>query len=405
MASDGVELAWPRKCEAVLTTDAGEQLWVSASDPRLAEVRPLRPISQFGPPSDNLLICGEAGYALGSLLGTERLRERYAGQVRLCYLDPPFNTGESFRHYSDDVDRNAWLTMLRDRLLQIKRLLADDGSVWVHLDDSEQHRARCVLDEVFGVDAFVATVIWQKRASRDNRKAFSSMHDYIHVYAPIGPLRWKLLRNTLTDSGTFGNPDGDPRGEWRSVPLSAQDGHATKAQYYTIESPSGVRHDPPPGRCWTYSRDRFDELVGEGRIYWPRNGHGRPRLKRYAADVTGLAPFTIWTADEVGSTASAKKALLAGFPALPPFDTPKPEGLLERIVHIATNPGDVVLDCFLGSGTTAVAAHRLGRRWLGVEKNADVVSAFALPRLTDAMAAGAEPAGFSVMDLSPTALT
>ena len=405
MASDGVELSWPHKSEAVLTTDAGEQLWVPATDPRLAEVRPLQPTLRVGAPDDNLLIRGDAGHALTSLLGSEPLRDRYTGQVRLCYLDPPFNTGESFRHYSDDVDRSAWLSMLRDRLLQIKELLSYDGSIWVHLDDSEQHRARCVLDEVFGVDAFVATVIWQKRASRDNRKAFSSMHDYIHVYAPMGPLRWKLLRNALTDPGGFSNPDGDPRGEWRSIPLSAQAGHATKAQYYTIESPSGVLHDPPAGRCWTYSRERFDQLVGEGRVYWPRNGHGRPRLKRYAAEVTGLAPFTIWTADEVGSTANAKKALLARFPSLPPFDTPKPEGLLERIVHIATNPGDVVLDCFLGSGTTAVVAHRLGRRWLGVEMNAEVVSAFALPRLRDVVAAGAEPAGFSVVDISPAAPT
>jgi adenine-specific DNA-methyltransferase len=296
----------------------------------------------------------------------------------------------------------AWLTTLRDRLQQIRELLAPDGSVWVHLDDSEQHRARCVLDEVFGPDAFVATIVWQKRTSRDNRTAFSSMHDYIHVYSPDGPLTWKKSRNGLPDTGAFANPDNDARGPWRSVPMTAQDGHATTAQYYTVTSPAGTRHDPPPGRCWTYSRERFAELVADGRVYWPRNGHGKPRLKRYASEATGLAPFTIWTADEVGGNASAKKSLLAQFPDRAAFDTPKPEALLERIVKIATNPGDLVLDCYLGSGTTAVVAHRLGRRWIGVEVNPETVTAFALPRLQREAAKDPDGIGFTVVDVAPT---
>lgn len=365
--------------------------------PAAPTVRPLHPALQVGDGSENLLVRGDALHALTSLLQLDGYRDRYAGKVRLCYLDPPFNTGKTFEHYRDAVARSEWLAMLRDRLVRIRQLLAPDGSVWVHLDDSEQHRARCVLDEVFGPKAFVATVIWQKRTSRDNRKAFSTMHDYIHVYAPLGPVAWKQLRNPLPDGGAFRNPDGDPNGPWRSVPMTAQAGHGTAGQFYTIVSPAGDAHDPPAGRCWTYTRERFDELVAAGRVYWPRSGRGKPRLKRYLHEATGLAPFTIWTAEEVGENADAKKALLAAFPGRAPFDTPKPETLLQRIIHIATNPGELVLDCFLGSGTTAVVAQRMGRRWVGVERSAEVVDLFALPRLRAAL----DGRGFTVVDVAP----
>ncbi|MFI7585478.1 site-specific DNA-methyltransferase [Spongisporangium articulatum] len=336
-----------------------------------------------GERADSLLLRADAGVALAELLAAPGAVD---GGVKLCYLDPPYNTGERFAHYDDRSDRAAWLSTLRDHLLLARELLAADGSLWLHLDDSEQHRARCVLDEVFGEEAFVATIIWQKRTSRDNRKAFSSMHDYIHVYAPAGPKVWKSVRNGLPDEGAFSNPDGDPRGPWRSVPMNVQAGHATAGQFYTVTTPTGVRHDPPPGRCWTYTAPRLAELVADGRVYWPRGGDGKPRLKRYQSEVTGLAPFTIWTADEVGDTGSAKRALLSEFPGLQAFDTPKPLGLLERIVSVATDPGDLVLDYYLGSGTTAVAAQRLGRRWIGVEQSARTVEEFTLPRLHAAWA-------------------
>ncbi|GAB2680750.1 site-specific DNA-methyltransferase [Barrientosiimonas humi] len=303
------------------------------------------------------------------------------GSVKLCYLDPPYNTGERFRHYDDRKSTGEWLANLRANLELTKRVLAPDGSIWLHLDDSEQHRARCMLDDVFGSEAFVATVIWQKRTTRDNRKAFSSMHDYIHVYAPAGPKAWKKVRNGLPDKGAFSNPDCDPRGPWRSVPMNVQAGHATASQFYTLTTPTGDRHDPPPGRCWTYTARRLAELDADGRVYWPRGGSGKPRLKRYQSEVEGLAPFTIWPADEVGDTGGAKRTLLAEFPDRHPFDTPKPLALMERIVAIATDPGDTVLDYYLGSGTTAVAAQRSGRRWVGIEQSAQTVEQFALPRI------------------------
>ena len=361
---------------------------VDKQHPRVARIgfplgTTLRTDFEVGSPSNSLLIRGDAGEALRSLQQSALGRESYRGKVKLCYIDPPFNTGEQFSHYSDRADRAVWLETLRDHLELIKPLLSADGSVWVHLDDSEQHRGRSVLDEVFGADAFVATVIWQKRKSRDNRKAFSSMHDYIHIYAPAGPVAWKKVRNGLPDEGAFSNPDGDPRGPWRSAPMTVQSGHATASQFYTVTSPAGEEHNPPPGRCWTFTRERLESLDLEGRVYWPRLGAGKPRLKRYMTEVTTLAPFTIWSADEVGDNASAKKALRKKFPSVDTFDTPKPESLLNRIIEIATDPGDLVLDCYLGSGTTAVAAQQLGRLWIGIEMNDITIQRFALPRLRE----------------------
>jgi adenine-specific DNA-methyltransferase len=381
LLSSDVELDWRNKQLRLLTTEEGQDVWVHPTDLRHLEVRILEPVVQVGDNRQNLLIRGDASHALTALIKDESYCSEYVGKVRLCYIDPPFNKGEDFEHYRDSHDTPAWLSMLRDRLLQIRELLSPDGSVWVHLDDSQQHRARCVLDEVFGAEAFVATVIWQKRTSRDNRKSFSTMHDYIHVYAPMGPLAWKKLRNALPDAGSFSNPDADPRGPWRSVPLSAQAGHATPAQFYEIVTPTGIVHEPPAGRCWTYTSQRFQELLADGRIYWPKKGAGKPRLKRYQSESGGLAPFTIWTAAEVGENAAAKKAIMAMIPGEPTFDTPKPLALLERIVQIATNPGDLVLDCFLGSGTTAVAAQRTGRRWIGIERSKEIITKFALHRL------------------------
>lgn len=393
--ADAIALGWPGKP----ADGAHSGTWISSADEAVGTSPILRKVETFGDRPESLLIHGDALHALAAVVEAPDLRATYENKVRLCYIDPPFNTGESFVHYDDKQTSAAWLSMFHDRLRQIRRVLDPQGSIWVHLDDGQQHRARCVLDEVFGADAFVATIIWQKRTSRDNRKAFSAMHDYIHVYSPAGPLVWKRTRNAMPDEGAFTNPDADPRGPWRSVPLTAQSGHGTASQFYTVVSPTGVEHDPPPGRCWTYTRQRFEQLVADGRVYWPRRGDGKPRLKRYQSEASGLAPFTIWSADEVGENASSKKALMAAFPDGPAFDTPKPEALLERIIHIATNPGDVVLDCFLGSGTTAAVAQRMGRKWLGVERSEEIVKTFVVPRLLGELHRSPErrPPGFSLL--------
>lgn len=331
--------------------------------------------------SSGWLIQGDAAHALEVIRQDLVNNSDGEDRIQLCYIDPPFNTGETFKHYHDSKNSDDWIRDLRERLLQIKQILAHDGSVWLHLDDSEQHRARVVLDEVFGRAAFVATIIWQKRTTRESRTAFSSMHDYIHVYAPNGPKQWKLRRNPLPEKGTFSNPDADPKGPWRSSPVSVQAGHATRSQFYTVTTPTGVKHDPPTGRCWAYNQMRLQELDREGRIYWPSGGNGKPRLKRYESEVMGSTPFTLWFAEEVGDTSEAKKSLMSAFPDIPTFDTPKPERLLERIINIATNEGERILDCYLGSGTTAVVANRLNRKWVGVEMNPITIQDFILPRL------------------------
>jgi adenine-specific DNA-methyltransferase len=386
-----VELNWATKSAALGAEEvaAGDSLNESAN--RAVSTR-------------NSLVLGDANEAMTQLLTNADYYSRYAGEVALCYIDPPFNTGEDFSQYEDSMSRPEWLSMMRDSLHLLRRFLSSDGSVWVHLDDSAQHHGRCLLDETFGPEAFVGTIIWQKRTSRDSRKSFSPMHDYIHVYAPSGPNQWKKRRNLLPDTGGFSNPDEDPRGPWRSVPMTSQAGHATPAQFYTVVTPSGAKHEPPPGRCWTYTKERLEELDADGRVYWPRAGNGKPRLKRYREEVEGVAPFTIWFADEVGDNAKAKKDLIADLGGVPAFDTPKPEGLLERIIHVGSNPGDLVMDYFLGSGTTAVVAERMDRRWLGIEKSADILRKCTIPRLEATVAPDAASEGresrFELIDLS-----
>jgi adenine-specific DNA-methyltransferase len=354
--------------------------WVGKDDP-LTDTEVVVDVVAPGD-NDQVLLVGDNADGLRALLDERTGVGFGAGPVKLAYLDPPYNTGKRFGHYDDALHSAHWLTDLRARLYLIKELLHPDGSVWLHLDDSEQHHGRCVLDEVFGADAFVATVIWQRRMSRDNRTAFSVSHDYIHVYAPVGQKRWKHVRNGFANEGGLTNPDNDPRGPWRSIPLSAQAGHGTPSQFYAITTPTGSTVEPPPGRCWTYTAPRFRELESAGLIYWPRGGAGRPRLKRYADELTPLAPTTIWTSAEVGDNAVAKKELLEAVGGSVPFDTPKPEALMSRIIEIATDPGDTVLDPYLGSGTTAVAARRLSRRWIGIESVAATVRDVTLPRLT-----------------------
>lgn len=398
--SGRLELTWTNKDKALLRQQDGSYEWVSPSDYRVAEVRLLHDAGTFGETHserqrarDNLLIRGDSLNALTSLTRLPEFAKELAGKVKLIYIDPPFNTKQAFEQYDDNLEHSVWLTMMRDRLEQVQRFLAPDGSVWVHCDDYEQHRLRMVLDEVFGPASFVTTIVWQKRTSRDNRTAFSSQHDYIHVYARLG-VGWKTARNRLADGGDYANPDNDPRGPWRSIPMTAQAGHATKAQFYEITTPTGVVHSPPRGRCWTYTKRRFEELVAEDRVYWPKGGDGKPRLKKFPWESDGLVPFTIWNASEVDDNDDAKKQILAMFPNEPPFDTPKPERLMERIIHIATNPGDIVLDFFAGSGTTAAVAHKMGRRWVAAEWERKTLETYTIPRL-EKVISGGDPGGIT----------
>lgn len=314
---------------------------------------------------DNKLIFGD------NLLALKALEGEYAGKVKCIYIDPPYNTGSAFEHYDDGVEHSIWLGLMRDRLEILWKLLhKDEGSLWISIDDSEMPYLRILLDEICGRSSFIACNVWQKRYSRENREAIGDVHEYIVVYAK-SPVNFKSIRNkvALTDeqAAVYKNPNNDPKGRWRGIPMTAQEGHATKEQFYEIIAPGGARHKPPKGRCWGLAKATFERLRDEGRIYFGKDNNSQPNIIRYLSEVEGMVPWTWWPHEEVGHTDESKKEIHALFGKVDAFDTPKPERLISRIIHIATNPGDLVLDSFAGSGTTGAVAHKMGRRWIMVE--------------------------------------
>jgi len=354
------------------------------NDLKLSQSAPYRLLKEMpglsagDPVEDNLIIQGDNLDALKALL------PYYAGQVKCIYIDPPYNTGSAFEHYDDNLEHSRWLAMIYPRLELLHELLSEDGSIWVSIDDNEGHYLKVIMDEIFGRRNFVANVIWQKRTSRENRAAIGTSHDHILLYTKCGAINWKEHRNTLaaTEKG-YSNPDNDPRGAWRSIPFSAQ-GYRPN-QMYGIQTPSGTILSPPKGRCWGATEPEFLKYLAENRVYFPNGGEGRPRIKQFPEQVKGLVPMTLWLSSEVGDTEASKKEILALFPDDEPFGTPKPEALMQRIIHISTKPGDLVLDSFLGSGTTTAVAHKTGRRYIGVEMGDHAVT-HCVPRLQKVIA-------------------
>ena len=314
--------------------------------------------------SGNMLIHGD------NLLALKALEQEYSGKVKCIYIDPPYNTGNAFEHYDDGLEHSIWLNLMRERLELLHKLLTKDGSIWISIDDDECHYLKVLCDEIFGRRNFIACNVWQKRYSRENREAIGDVHEYILVYA-MSPEAFKKNRNlvpmTEEQAKVYKNPNNDPKGRWRTIPLTAQAGHATSEQFYKITSPTGKVHVPPQGRCWGISKSTFEKYLSNRRIYWGKDGNAQPNYIRYLTEVPGVTPWTWWPSEEVSHTDAAKKEIYALFGKVNIFDTPKPEKLIERIIHIASNKGDLVLDSFLGSGTTAAVAQKMGRRWIGVE--------------------------------------
>jgi adenine-specific DNA-methyltransferase len=402
-----LELTWTNKHLRLLAHEDGSYEWVKPTDYRVAEVRLLHDVTSVGEvgsrrAADNLLIRGDALNALTSLSRLPEFANQYLGKVKLVYIDPPFNTQQSFLHYDDALEHSVWLTMMRDRLIQIHQLLAPDGSVWVHLDDAEMAYCRTMMDEIFGRDAFVAVVVWENFYGRSNAAALSPSQNYLLVYAPMGKERWRGVRNLLPrderSSSKYSNPDNDPRGEWRNGPIFApEERHA--GLMYTVVTPAGREVRPPAGSHWRMTEPEFWRMVEEGRITFGSGGDGAPAVKLFLAEVQdGLVPRTWWPHTEVGHSQEGKREIQALFPDLTPFATPKPERLMRRIIQIATDPGEVVLDCFVGSGTTAAVAHKMGRRWVGIERESSTVESFALPRVTKVVN-GADPGGITAIDV------
>lgn len=314
------------------------------------------------PNTKNMLIHGD------NLLALKALESKYAGQVKCIYIDPPYNTGSAFEQYDDNLEHSEWLTLIRSRLEILWRLLSRDGSIWISIDDDEQAYMKVLCDEIFGRNCFIANIIWQKRTSPDMRAAISASHDYILVYAKdkdIFKETRHLLKLTEDQAQNYKNPDNDPRGPWASSDFTAQGWRPN--QMYSITTPSGTVITPPEGRCWRHLEAVYLELLKDGRLWFGTDGNGVPRKKTYLSETEGVAPWTWWSNKEVGHNQEAKKENNALFGSLNAFATPKPERLIERIIYISTNPGDLVLDSFLGSGTTAAVAHKMGRRYIGIE--------------------------------------
>jgi adenine-specific DNA-methyltransferase len=317
----------------------------------------------------------------------------YAGQVKCIFIDPPYNTRSAFEHYDDNLEHSQWLSMMYPRLELLRDLLTEDGSIWVTLDDNEAHYFKVMCDEIFGRNNFVANAIWQKIFSPKNTARHLSVdHDHIFIYAKNGE-SWRPNEMPRSDKqkASYKNPDNDPRGPWTSGDLSARNFYG--AGTYPIDCPSGrIVPGPPNGMYWRVSKEKFLEMDRDGRIWWGAEGNNNPRIKRFLSEVKqGVVPQTLWMNAEVGNTQEAKKEVVAIFGS-ENFMTPKPERLLQRILHIASNEGDLILDSFLGSATTAAVAHKMRRRWIGIEMG-DHARTHCQPRMKKVV--DGEPGGVS----------
>ena len=319
---------------------------------------------------DNLIVHGDNLAALKSLLPT------YHGKVKCVYIDPPYNTGNERWAYNDNVNsplmqdwlgrgvdrddltrHDKWCCMMLPRLKLLRELLREDGVIFVSIDDNEVHHLRALMDEVFGEENFLATVIWEKvYGPKSSAKHFSENHDFVVAYARQKEMFTRnLLPRTSEADARYRNPDDDPRGPWKPSDLSARNPYSKGV--YSISCPSDrLIPGPPTGNYWRYSEEKFWELDGDNRIWWGSDGNQVPAIKRFLSEVQqGLVPETIWTYEEVNHTQGAKKTLLQILPERLPDFTSKPFELIARILQIATGPDSIVLDSFAGSGTTAHA--------------------------------------------------
>ena len=342
------------------------------------ESTPVRPELVEGQ-TDNLLIQGDNLEALKALLPF------YRGRVKCIFIDPPYNTQSAFEHYDDNLEHAQWLGMMLPRLQLLRELLSEDGSIWVTIDDNEGHYLKVLMDEVFGRGNFVANVVWEKKFSPQNdAHQLSINHDHILMFAKRSE-GWRpaLLPRSTKQLDNFKNPDSDPRGGWLSVDYTCAKTRDERPNlYYPITNPiTGKEVLPSPTRVWAYDRESTRQNQIANLLFWGIKGENeRPRLKKFINSVqAGTVPTTIWRNDEVGNNQDAKKEVLA-LGADITFTTPKPEGLIQRVLQLATNPNDLVLDSFLGSGTTAAVAHKMGRRWIGIEMG-EHAHTHCLPRL------------------------
>jgi adenine-specific DNA-methyltransferase len=327
---------------------------------------------------DNRLIFGD------NLLALKALEQEFTGKVKCIFIDPPYNTGSAFTHYDDGVEHSIWLSLMRDRLELLRRLLKENGSIWMTIDDNEAHYLKVLCDEIFGRASFITSITWMKRTSPANdAKFFSSDHDNILVYAKSREA-WSLnkLERGASQNAYYKNPDDDLRGPWNSITYTGNKKPSERPNlYYPIVNPNtGEEIFPSEGLTWRYGKETHSENENQKLIYWGKNGKStNPRLKSFLSAADDLVPRSFWSAADAGSTQSAMLEQKAHFEDF--FSTPKPELLLSRILHIASGRGDLVLDSFAGSGTTGAVAQKMGRRWIMIELG-DHIHSHIIPRLT-----------------------
>ncbi len=399
LSAQGLELTWTGKTAAQRVA-------------RQTPFHALEPVSSFGAPgSGNLLVQGDNLLALKSLLPF------YKGRVKCIFIDPPYNTGSAFEHYDDKLQHSQWLSMMLPRLELLKDLLRADGSIWVTIDDNEGHYLKVLMDEVFGRGNFVTSFEWQKTLTRRNdAKVVSEAHDHVLLYAKnAGLMGLNRQGSDERQRATYTNRDNDPRGDWLAIPFHAPNIRPNLT--YPITTPGGKILMPPAGRCWSTTPEKYEELMVDGRIYFGRDGKGMAQRKKFWSEsAQTVVPWTWWPYDEVGENREATREAkeLLGDSTIGIFSTPKPERLIQRIFQLATNPDDLVLDSFLGSGTTAAVAHKMGRRWIGIEMG-EHAQTHCLPRLQkviDGEQGGISTAmgwkgggGFQFMRLGPAIFT
>ena len=314
---------------------------------------------------DNRLIFGD------NLLALKALEQEFTGKIKCIYIDPPYNTGSAFEHYDDGIEHSLWLSLMRDRLEILRRLLTEDGSIWVNLDDNEGHYCKVLLDEVFGRENFQANITWQRKYSVSNNfKGIATICDYILVFSKSGSFQNNLLARSQESIDRYANPDNDIRGPWKAVDyLNQASPERRRNLCYDIINPNTGQVIKNTKKAWKYDRGSHQRHVAEKRLWWGRDGKNTvPALKLFLSEVRdGMTPHNWWPHEDVGHTDEAKKESIALFGPQYVFGTPKPERLIRRVVEIATNPGDLVLDSFAGSGTTGAVAHKMGRKWIMVE--------------------------------------
>ena len=346
-----------------------ELTWIGKDDEREAiEPRILieDPKYSYGDTeSGNMLIHGD------NLLALKALEQEYSGRIKCIYIDPPYNTGSAFEHYDDNLEHSIWLSLMKPRLEFLRCLLSNDGSIWINLDDNEVHYCKILCDEIFGRNNFLCDISWEKRYSpAPDTKDFGYIHDHILVYRKTNSFKRNLLPLTEDQSGRYKNPDNDPRGPWKAADYTCRFTSEQRPNlYYPIIQPiSGEEIWPKKNRVWANSKEEHEKNIRENRLWWGMKGtNSVPAKKNFLSEIQqGMMPMSLWHYQMAGTNQDAKKESLKLF-GNNPFDTPKPEKLVQIILKIATNPGDLVLDSFLGSGTTAAVAQKMSRRYIGIE--------------------------------------